>query len=170
MSKRNRNKKKNDNNIYYYTDGSQINKDTGEKFAAYSFARVIKRQIVYHYLSPIEKHGTNNKMELKAVLFACKDAIETYGENPEQEIIIYTDSAYVSDNVNKKNYTNWLNNGWKNSDNKPVVHKEYWEQLIPFIKNKKIHIRKVRGHGKNIMNTFVNNIAQNASILAAYGR
>lgn len=66
---------------------------------------------------------TSNRMELTAVIKALSHFLAP------QEIIILSDSQYVVNGVNKYIH-NWLKNGWKNYENKPVKNKDLWENLL----------------------------------------
>ena len=74
-----------------------------------------------------EVNTTNNRMELMALLRAFQ-AINKPGQN----IVVFSDSAYLVRCFNEKWYEKWLQNGWKNTAKKPVENRDLWEQLLPF--------------------------------------
>ena len=61
-------------------------------------------------------------MELSAAIMALKK-IKT-----NSEIIIYTDSTYVKNGITEW-MLKWKENGWKNSNKKPVKNKDLWVKL-----------------------------------------
>ena len=71
---------------------------------------------------------TNNRMEMTALLSAFQ-AIK----KGDQSIQVFSDSGYLMDCFRQKWYVNWLKNGWKNAQKKPVENKDLWEQLLPFL-------------------------------------
>ena len=73
-------------------------------------------------ISGSEKDTTNNRMELLASIMALKK-IKT-----SSEIIIYTDSIYVKNGITEW-IIKWKDNGWKNSNKKPVKNKDLWVKL-----------------------------------------
>ena len=88
-----------------------------------------------------EVNTTNNRMELMALLRAFQ-AINKPGQN----IVVFSDSAYLVRCFNEKWYEKWLQNGWKNTAKKPVENKDLWEQLLPFLAVHTIEFNKVKGH------------------------
>jgi len=58
------------------------------------------------------RHTTNNRMELKAVIEAL-GKLKTAGI----DVLIYTDSKYVVDAVEKKWLDKWVNTGFKDKKN-----------------------------------------------------
>jgi ribonuclease HI len=69
-----------------------------------------------------EKHTTNNRMELMAVIEGLNALSRPCTVN------VYTDSQYV-----QKGITQWLRawkvRGWKTADNKPVKNDDLWRLL-----------------------------------------
>jgi ribonuclease HI len=73
-------------------------------------------------LSGGEKHTTNNRMEMTAVIEGLR-AIK----QPSQ-VSIYTDSKYVMDGA-KTWIIGWKKRGWKTADKKPVKNEDLWRAL-----------------------------------------
>lgn len=85
-------------------------------------------------------HTTNNRMELTAVIEGLKALKRPC------DVLITTDSKYVSDSVAKGWIYGWKKKGWKKSDNKPVPNSELWEQLLSVMQNHKITFNWIKGH------------------------
>ena len=89
---------------------------------------------------------TNNRMELFA-------AISGLGALKEPcEVIITTDSKYVSDAVTLGWAENWRKNGWKKADKKPALNIDLWEQLLELLAQHKVTFNWVKGHAGHIEN------------------
>lgn len=101
-----------------------------------------------------DKNTTNNRMELMAAIEGLKAIKEPC------EVDLYTDSAYVCNAFAQGWITNWIMKGWKGSNNKPVLNKELWEELIALTNIHKVNFHKVKGHADNIYNNRCDQIAR----------
>jgi len=110
-----------------------------------------------------EKKTTNNRMELKAVIEALKQAIKKY---PKDKVVIYVDSTYVLLGVTTW-ITNWEKNGWRTANKKDVLNKELWQELIALVRNFKgtLSWQKVKGHNGHIHNERADALATQCSSL-----
>lgn len=79
---------------------------------------------------------TNNRMELLAVIVGLEAL-----KNPGQEVVIYSDSKYVVDAVEKKWVFGWLNKGFAGKKNKDL-----WLRFLQLYKLHKIRFSWVKGH------------------------
>ena len=123
--------------IEIYTDGSATKSRSG-----WGFVAVRNNEIIYQK-SGVEHIGdTNQMMELIAASEACKWATNQYHD----DIIIYSDSAYLVNCYNDKWFVKWENNNWKNSKNEPVANIDLWKQLIMYFRLPNINFVKVKGH------------------------
>ncbi len=91
-------------------------------------------------LSGGEKSTTNNRMELTALIEALK-ALKT-----RCSITVYTDSKYVADAFLRGWIWNWMKNGWRKADKKPVLNPELWQELVSEIRKHEYKIVWVKGH------------------------
>ncbi len=87
-----------------------------------------------------EKQTTNNRMELTALISALKRLKE------KCNIIIFTDSKYISDAFNNGWIWNWIKKGWKKADKSPVLNVELWQELLNLLAEHKYEIIWVKGH------------------------
>lgn len=98
-----------------------------------------------------ETRTTNNRMELTAAIKALEAV-------PEGEMIVYTDSEYVS-----KGMTNWIlgwqKKGWKTASRKSVLNQDLWQKLLETSQNKKIEWKYVAGHSGVPLNDRADEIA-----------
>jgi ribonuclease HI len=70
----------------------------------------------------------NNRMELRACLFAHEWILDRCEEVGVQHVQIVTDSKYVYDNYNRA--IGWSRNGWCNFHERPVENPDLWKDLL----------------------------------------
>jgi len=112
-----------------------------------------------------ECHGdcnknTNNVAEMTAMLKGLEDWAENFGE----AVIVYTDSAYISNAYSQHWIDKWEVNGWMTANRTPVKNKELWVELQKFFKNSNVQIIKVAGHKDIYWNNYVDKIAQGGGL------
>jgi ribonuclease HI len=101
------------------------------------------------------KDTTNNRMELSAAIMALKK-IKT-----KSEITIYTDSIYVKNGITEW-VMKWKENGWKNSNKKPVKNKDLWVKLDNLCEQNSVSWKWVKGHSTNKYNNLADELATTA--------
>lgn len=74
---------------------------------------------------------TNNKMELTAMLEALTFIHKNIDEIKKDfnDVIIYTDSAYIANAFDQNWFIKWKKNGWLTAKKKPVKNKELWQEI-----------------------------------------
>ena len=107
----------------------------------------------YKELSEGFRKTTNNRMELLAVIKAL-EAIKS----PNQTVIIYSDSKYVIDAIDKKWVYGWLQKGFKDKKNKDL-----WLRYLTVSKLHNIKFVWVRGHAGHKENERCDELAVAAS-------
>jgi len=112
---------------------------------------------------------TNNHAEL----LAFKKVLELANKDDRiNNLLIYTDSSYVSNSINS-DINNWISNNWKRIDGKEIIHKEIWLTIIEEItkfkeKGGTFQAKWIKGHDDHVGNDYsdlFSNIASNASYL-----
>ncbi|HYK76819.1 MAG TPA: ribonuclease HI [Daejeonella sp.] len=117
--------------IELFTDGaSRGNPGPG------GYGTILRSGKHYKELSAGYRKTTNNRMELLAVIVGL-EAIK----KPGQEIMIYSDSKYVIDAVEKKWVFGWLNKGFEGKKNKDL-----WLRFLSSYKLHHIRFTWVKGH------------------------
>lgn len=91
-------------------------------------------------LSGGEHNTTNNRMELTAVIKALEQLKEPC------DVVLTTDSKYVSDGISKGWAESWQKNGWRKPDKKPALNPDLWERLLELLKIHSVTINWVKGH------------------------
>lgn len=127
-----------------YTDGSSKGNPGLGGWAIVIFA---DNQYITHRAG-YELNVTNNRMELTAILTALKYAkniIRSLDEN--EEIIIYSDSAYCVNAINIWIH-NWVNNNWTRDKGKEIKNLDLFKDIYNLYYDgaDNISIKKVSGH------------------------
>lgn len=99
-----------------------------------------------------EKHTTNNRMELMAVIQGLKALSKS------THIIITTDSKYVKDGITQWIH-NWKKNNWRTSNKKPVKNSDLWQLLDEEIQSHDIEWHWVKGHSGHRENEIADQLA-----------
>ena len=103
-------------------------------------------------ISGSEKNTTNNRMELSAAIMALQKI------KANSEIIIYTDSTYVKNGITEW-ILKWKENGWMNSNKKPIKNKDLWVKLDNLCKQNQVSWKWVKGHSTNKYNNLADELA-----------
>lgn len=83
---------------------------------------------------------TNNRMEL----FAAIKALEALKESCE--VVLFTDSRYLRNAVEKNWLENWQRNNWRKADKKPVLNVDLWQRLQALLVKHVIKMHWLKGH------------------------
>lgn len=102
---------------------------------------VIASQTHVKELGGGEKNTTNNKMELQAVV----SALQSLESNDNQQVIIYSDSAYVVNGATSWIH-GWKKNNWQTKEKKDVANKDIWEHLDTTMKRHHCTWIRLEGH------------------------
>ena len=100
---------------------------------------------------------TNNREELKAMIYCLSSALRDY---PDEECIIYSDSAYVVNMCNTWIYT-WAANNWKNSKKQTVENLDLVKTIYDLLQRffVKPDIEKCEGHMGELGNELADALA-----------
>ena len=93
-----------------------------------------------------ERHTTNNRMELTAVIEALKLLKEPC------HVELWSDSKYVIDALQKGWAESWKKRGWIKSDKKPALNPELWDELLTLTHIHDMSYHWVKGHAENRYN------------------
>lgn len=105
-------------------------------------------------LSQGYKITTNNRMELLSVIVGL-EALKKKGE----EVMIYSDSKYVVDSVEKK----WVF-GWAQKNFKGKKNADLWIRFLKIYKEHKIKFHWIKGHNFHPMNERCDELAVEAAL------
>ncbi len=133
--------------IKIYTDGSSRGNPGPGGYGIVLLYKDKRKELSQGY-----KLTTNNRMELLAVIKALEAL-----KNNSIDIIIYSDSKYVVESVEK----GWIWN-WEKVDFKKKQNPDLWKKFIPLYKKFKIKFKWVKGHSGNIENERCDELANTA--------
>ncbi len=70
----------------------------------------------------------------------------------KSDVVIYSDSKYVVDNISNGFVRRWKANGWMRSKRHRAENADLWEQLLDLCDRHHVEFRWVRGHSANAEN------------------
>jgi len=91
-------------------------------------------------LSGGEKDTTNNRMELTAAIVG----LETLKESCN--VIVYSDSKYLIDSIQKGWVVRWKNNNWMRTSKDKALNSDLWERLLILLEKHVVNFVWVKGH------------------------
>lgn len=103
----------------------------------------------YKELSGGFAETTNNRMELTAVIVGLEAV-----RRPNAEIILYSDSKYVVDSVNK----GWVF-GWERKRFEKRLNADLWIRFLEVYRRHRVRFVWVKGHADNPMNNRCDQLA-----------
>ena len=106
-------------------------------------------------ISGCEHETTNNRMEMMAVIEALRQLKKSC------KIRIVTDSKYVVKGMTKW-MDAWIKRNWLNSQKKPVLNRDLWEELLKLSKPHQITWEWIKGHHGHLENERCDELARNA--------
>ncbi len=123
--------------IHIYTDGAASGNPGPGGYGAVMLYKDKRKE-----LSEGFKYTTNNRMELLAVIVALEHL-----KNEGSNVIVYSDSKYVVDSIEKK----WLQ-GWIKKNFKGVKNVDLWLRFLALYKKHHVKFKWVKGHADNVEN------------------
>jgi len=108
-------------------------------------------------ISGCARQTTNNRMELTAVIEALRRL-----KRPCR-IKVLTDSSYVVKGMTEW-IEGWTKKNWVNSQKKPVLNKDLWEQLLGLSRPHLIEWQWIKGHQGHAQNERCDALAKRALI------
>ncbi len=99
------------------------------------------------------KHTTNNRMELLAVIEALRKL-----KNPNTSVLVFTDSKYVVDSVQKGWVFNWEKKGFKEKKNPDL-----WIEFLKEYRKHQVQFKWIKGHNNHVQNERCDVLAVEAS-------
>lgn len=127
--------------VIIYTDGAcSGNPGPG------GFGTVLIYQEHRKELSGGFRDTTNNRMELMAIIRGLNELKNSC------HAIIYSDSKYVVDAIEKGWVEKWRKNGWMRNNKDKAMNVDLWKQLLELMRRHEVEFRWVKGHADNVEN------------------
>ena len=104
-----------------------------------------------------EKNTTNTRMELTAAIKGLEAL------NTPCKVDLYSDSAYLVNAFELGWIRNWVRNGWKKADKKPVENDDLWKRILELTAVHTVIWHKVKGHASNKENNRCDELATAAA-------
>lgn len=136
-------------NVIIYTDGSSRGNPGPGGYGTILMSGNHKKELSQGY-----KHTTNNRMELMAVI-AGLEALKKQG----LRIVVYSDSKYVVDAVEKGWLNKWIATNFKGGKK----NKDLWLQFHRLSKTQLLRFVWVKGHADNPHNNRCDELATAAA-------
>jgi len=139
--------------VYLYTDGSSLgNPGPGGyglrlEWAEMSYVKEFSQGFV---------RTTNNRMELLAVIVG----LELLKKQP-LEVVVFSDSKYVIDSVDKKWVFGWEKKGFKDKKNSDL-----WKRFLKIYRKHNVNFQWIKGHNQHPQNERCDELA----VIAAKGK
>ncbi len=136
--------------VKIYTDGSSIGNPGPGGYG------IILEWVGKKYRKEFSKGfrlTTNNRMELLAVI----QSLEILKTRP-LDVIIYSDSKYVIDSVEKKWVFNWQKTNFKGKKNRDL-----WKRFLKIYSQHEVQFQWVKGHNNHPQNERCDYLALNAA-------
>jgi ribonuclease HI len=147
-----------------YTDGACSGNGKAVNSGGYGVVVLDNDENLLYTYSKRSENTTNNREELKAILYAFLN----YGVNTTKDInefsqieppIVYSDSAYSINTLNEWMF-NWARNGWTKSDKKVPENLDLIQAYYDWYqKGYRIDLRKVKGHAGDKWNDLADKLA-----------
>ena len=134
--------------ITIYTDGSARGNPGPGGFGIVMISGTHRKEISEGFL-----HTTNNRMELMSVIVALEML-----KHDKLDVIIYSDSKYVVDAVEKK----WVF-GWEKKNFSGKKNADLWMRFLLVYRKHNVRFHWVKGHAENKENNLCDELAVAAS-------
>lgn len=134
--------------VIIYTDGSARGNPGPGGYGIVLMSGKHRKEMSMGY-----RHTTNNRMELLSVIVAL-ESLKGSGHN----VVVYSDSKYVVDAVEKGWLQNWFKKGFKDKKNVDL-----WMRFMKIQRAHKVKFKWVKGHAENPHNERCDQLAVEAA-------
>jgi len=138
--------------VVIYTDGGAINNPGPGGYGVVLLSGKKRQEFSGGY-----RLTTNNRMELTACIIGLK-SLKT-----KSKIIVYSDSKYVVDSIEKGWAKRWWTNRWMKNKREKVENHDLWRQLLRLCDQHEIEFVWVPGHAGNPENERCDQLSKQAA-------
>lgn len=133
--------------VQIYTDGAAKGNPGNGGYGAVLLSGGYQKELSQGYILT-----TNNRMELLAVIVALEALTKPC------QVMVFSDSKYVVDSVEKGWVFGWQKKGFKGKKNPDL-----WKRFLTVNKKHKVNFTWVKGHAGNPLNERCDELAVNAA-------
>ena len=138
-----------------YVDGSCNNNGIFPNKGGFGVVILDENENLLNTYYETEENTTNNRQELKAILYA----FENYGVKQGDIPIVYSDSNYCVQTFNNWMF-NWAKKGWLKSNNQSPENLDLIQKYYNlYQEGYRIELRKIKGHVGHPWNELADKIA-----------
>ena len=138
--------------VEIYTDGACSGNPGKGGWGAVLIYKGVRKELSAGY-----ENTTNNRMELMA-------AIEGLSALKEDcEVVLYSDSKYLVDAIEKGWVEKWKKNNWMRDRNKPALNADLWKNLMSLLEKHDVKFIWVKGHAQTKENNRCDQLARSAA-------
>ena len=138
--------------ITIYTDGACLGNPGPGGYGAVLLYKGNRKELSGGY-----RRTTNNRMELMGAIVAL-EALKA-----RSKVILYSDSKYVVDAVEKGWAQKWRRNGWRKPDKQMAMNPDLWERLLAACAKHDVKFAWVKGHAGDAENERCDALANTAA-------
>jgi ribonuclease HI len=135
--------------IQIYTDGASRGNPGPGGYGIVMLSGIHRKELAQGF-----RLTTNNRMELLSVIVALESL-----KKDGSEVLIYSDSKYVVDSVEKKWVFGWEKKGFKDKKNPDL-----WQRFLRIYPRHKVKFKWVKGHADNPENNRCDELAVEAAL------
>ena len=103
-----------------------------------------------------DKETTNNRMELTAAIVGLEMLKEPC------QVILYSDSKYLIDSIQKGWVYSWKQNNWIKKDRKKALNADLWDRILTLLEHHEVEFIWVKGHNEHPENERCDKLAVSA--------
>lgn len=143
--------------VHLYTDGSALGNPGPGGYG------IVLEWVGKAYVKEFSKgfkYTTNNRMELLAVI----EGLELLKQQP-LDVLVYSDSKYVTEAVEKK----WVF-GWEKKNFKDKKNPDLWKRFLKIYAKHNVQFKWIKGHNNHLQNERCDALAVHAAKTQAIER
>lgn len=145
--------------MIYYVDGSCVGNGKTNARGGYGIVGIDEDGLLNFVRAKRSDNTTNNREELKAILYVMLTAATRQSSDWSQPPIVYSDSAYCVNTFNDWMFR-WAANNWIKSDGKVPENLDLIQAYYNhYMDGYRIDLRKIKGHAGEKWNELADMLA-----------
>lgn len=149
--------------VTIYTDGACQRNGKKENSGGFGVVVIDEEQNIVEKYSKLCSNTTNNREELKAILYALikygTKETAAWELHPQTPPVVYSDSAYAVNTLTNWMFS-WERNNWKKSDKQTPENLDLIQAYYElYQKGYRINLQKIKGHAGHKWNEMADALA-----------